>query len=138
MIRIGREAPCCLLARRGVTFQRNRTWKESTDPDYDAKLDRIEHVLEHFPDRTFAFDEFGATGHPPDRRGLLGPRKASRTGFRRPTTAPTVWALVLVLDVALIPVVDGRVEDRLLHRGFAAVDRSDGVADDYPAHGVVG
>ncbi|WP_308191843.1 IS630 family transposase [Kitasatospora humi] len=62
VIRIGRETLRCLLARRGVTFQRTKTWKESTDPDYDAKLDRIEHVLEHFPDRTFAFDEFGPLG----------------------------------------------------------------------------
>ncbi|MFD4829155.1 IS630 family transposase [Streptomyces uncialis] len=60
VIRIGREALRCLLARRGVTFQRTR--KESTDPERDAKLDRIEYVLEHFPDRTFAFDEFGPLG----------------------------------------------------------------------------
>ncbi|GAA0674838.1 hypothetical protein GCM10009548_50860 [Streptomyces malaysiensis subsp. malaysiensis] len=35
MIRIGREALRGLLARRGVTFQRTKTWKESTDPDPD-------------------------------------------------------------------------------------------------------
>lgn len=62
VIRIGREALRCLLARCGITFQRTKTWKESTDPDRDAKLDRIEHVLEHFPDRVFAFDEFGPLG----------------------------------------------------------------------------
>ncbi|MBD3005495.1 IS630 family transposase [Streptomyces sp. 5-10] len=61
-IRIGREALRCLLSRRGITFQRTKTWKESPDPDRDAKLDRIEHVLEHFPDRVFAFDEFGPLG----------------------------------------------------------------------------
>lgn len=62
VIRIGREALRCLLARRGVTFQRTKTWKESPDPERDAKLDRIEHVLEHFPDRLFACDEFGPLG----------------------------------------------------------------------------
>jgi transposase len=62
VIRIGREALRCLLTRRGVTFQRTKTWKESTDPDRDAKLDRIEHVLDRFPDRVFAFDEFGPLG----------------------------------------------------------------------------
>jgi transposase len=62
VIRIGREALRCLLARRGITFQRTKTWKESTDPERDTKLDRIEHVLEHFPDRVFAFDEFGPLG----------------------------------------------------------------------------
>ena len=62
VIRIGREALRCLLARRGVTFQRTKTWKESADPQRDAKLDRIDHVIEHFPGRTFAFDEFGPLG----------------------------------------------------------------------------
>jgi transposase len=61
-IGLGREALRCLLARRGVTFQRTSTWKESTDPDYDTKLDRIEYLLEHAPDRVFAFDEFGPLG----------------------------------------------------------------------------
>ena len=42
IIRIGREALRCLLRRRGITFQRTKTWKESPDPDRDAKLDRIE------------------------------------------------------------------------------------------------
>ncbi len=44
---------------RGISFQRTRTWKESTDPDRDAKLDRIEYVTAHFP-RCFAFDQFGS------------------------------------------------------------------------------
>ncbi|SCF87271.1 hypothetical protein GA0115260_1034721 [Streptomyces sp. MnatMP-M27] len=37
MIRIGREALRGLLARRGITFQRTKTWKESTDPDPDRE-----------------------------------------------------------------------------------------------------
>ncbi|GAA1336932.1 hypothetical protein GCM10009647_079650 [Streptomyces sanglieri] len=62
VIRIGREALRCLLLRRGITFQRTKTWKESPDPERDAKVDRIEQVLERFPDRVFAFDEFGPLG----------------------------------------------------------------------------
>ncbi|WKX74053.1 IS630 family transposase [Streptomyces sp. XD-27] len=62
VIRIGREALRCLLRRRGITFQRTKTWKESPDPERDAKLNRIERVLQHFPDRVFAFDEFGPLG----------------------------------------------------------------------------
>ncbi|MGW2749184.1 IS630 family transposase [Streptomyces sp. NPDC001450] len=62
VIRMGREALRCLLARRGITFQRTKTWKESVDPERDTKLDRIEYVLEHLPDRVFAFDEFGPLG----------------------------------------------------------------------------
>jgi len=48
-----------LLRERRVSFQRTRTWKESTDPDKESKLDRIEEVTWRFPDRCFAFDQFG-------------------------------------------------------------------------------
>src|SRR5438067_1803074 len=58
-VRIGRERLRQLLHQRGISFQRTRTWKESHDPDKDAKLDRIEHVTSRFPDRCFAFDQFG-------------------------------------------------------------------------------
>jgi transposase len=58
-IRVGRERLRQLLAERGISFQRTRTWKESADPDKDAKLDRIEEVTSKFPDRCFAFDQFG-------------------------------------------------------------------------------
>ncbi|GII57950.1 hypothetical protein Pth03_63390 [Planotetraspora thailandica] len=61
-LRIGREALRALLTRRGITFQRTTTWKESPDPDFDAKLDRIDWALTHRPERTFAFDEFGPLG----------------------------------------------------------------------------
>jgi transposase len=73
-IRIGREALRELLKRRGVTFQRTKTWKESTDPDRDAKLDRIEHVTSCFPDRVFAFDEFGPLGIRPTGGNCWTPR----------------------------------------------------------------
>lgn len=39
VIRISPEALRCLLARRGIAFQRTKTWKESPDPERDAKLD---------------------------------------------------------------------------------------------------
>jgi transposase len=58
-VRISRERLRQILHARGITFQRTRTWKESTDPDRDAKLDRIEHVTSHFTARCFAFDQFG-------------------------------------------------------------------------------
>jgi len=56
---VGRERVRQLLATHGVTFQRTKTWKESNDPDRDVKLDRIDEVINEYPDRTFAFDEFG-------------------------------------------------------------------------------
>ena len=58
-VRIGRERLRQLLHERGISFQRTRTRKESTDPDRDAKLDRIEYVTSAYPDRCFAFDQFG-------------------------------------------------------------------------------
>src|SRR5215471_18541126 len=58
-VRIGRERLRQLLHERGISFQRTRTWKESQDPDRDAKLDRIEYVTSAYPDRCFAFDQFG-------------------------------------------------------------------------------
>src|SRR4051794_37668689 len=56
---IGRERARRLLADHEITFQRTKTWKESPDPEREAKLARIEVSLEQHPDRTFAFDEFG-------------------------------------------------------------------------------
>ncbi|PBD01924.1 transposase [Streptomyces sp. Ag82_O1-15] len=84
VIRIGREALRCLLARRGITFQRTKTWKESPDPERETKLDRIEHVLDRFPDRVFAFDEFGP----------LGIRPTAGSGWaeqRRPDRLPATY-----------------------------------------------
>jgi transposase len=64
-VKIGRERLRQLLARNEITFQRTKTWKESNDPDRDAKLARIDQVTNLFPDRCFAFDEFGPlAAHP--------------------------------------------------------------------------
>jgi transposase len=49
-VRIGRERLRQLLHHHGISFQRTRTWKQTTDPDADAKLDRIEEVTGRFPD----------------------------------------------------------------------------------------
>jgi hypothetical protein len=60
IVRIGRERARRLLAAHEISFQRRtKTWKESHDPQREAKLARIEEVIEQHPDRTFAFDEFG-------------------------------------------------------------------------------
>ncbi|MCU1649896.1 MAG: hypothetical protein JWQ60_1045 [Pseudonocardia sp.] len=58
-MRVRRERLRQLLREHRVSFQRTRTWKESTGPDKDAKLDRIEEVTSRFPHRCFAFDQFG-------------------------------------------------------------------------------
>jgi transposase len=59
LVHIGREQVRKILRRNEISFQRTRTWKESTDPDADAKLDRIEAVTSTLTDRCFAFDQFG-------------------------------------------------------------------------------
>jgi transposase len=61
-IRIGRETVRALLHRHHITFQHTSTWKDSTDPELEAKLNRIEEVQASWPERTFAFDEFGPLG----------------------------------------------------------------------------
>jgi len=48
-----------ILSEEGITFQKTKTWKESPDPLKEEKLERIDEVMEHHRDRTFAIDEFG-------------------------------------------------------------------------------
>jgi transposase len=72
---IGRERLRQILHARGISFQRTRTWKESCDPDREAKLDRIEHVTSAYPDRCFAFDQFGPLSIRPCHGTCRAPRK---------------------------------------------------------------
>jgi transposase len=58
-VKLSRERLRQILEDKQITFQRTKTWKESNDPQKDAKLERIEQVLSLCPDRCFAFDEFG-------------------------------------------------------------------------------
>ncbi len=70
----GREALRALLHRHSITFQRTGTWKESNDPEIEAKLEVIDDVLEHHPGRTYAFDEFGPLGIRPTAGNGWAPR----------------------------------------------------------------
>ena len=83
-VRIGRERLRQILYARGISFQRTRTWKESADPDKDAKLDRIEYVTAHFPDRCFAFDQFGPLSIRPAHGSSWAERK-------RPARLPATY-----------------------------------------------
>ena len=56
---ISRERLRQILAEEQITFQKTKTWKESPDPDKEAKLARIEEVIERWPERVVAFDELG-------------------------------------------------------------------------------
>lgn len=87
-VRIGRERLRQILHRHRITFQRTKTWKESTEPQRDAKLARIEYVSTHLPQRVFAFDEFGPLVIRP-QPGAGGHPRATRAGCRRTTTSCT-------------------------------------------------
>ncbi|MBA3489176.1 MAG: IS630 family transposase [Longispora sp.] len=66
---ISHEGLRILLREEGVSFQRIKTWKTSTDPDYAAKKARVEHLYAIAdgeviaeagePDVIFCMDEFG-------------------------------------------------------------------------------
>ena len=72
---IGPERLRVLLARAGVTFQRTKTWKESNDPQWDAKLDRVEHVIDKHPQRVLAFEGFGPLQIRPVGGSCWAPRR---------------------------------------------------------------
>jgi transposase len=63
---VSREWLRQILAEERITFQRTKTWKESPDPLPEEKLARIEFLMEHGRDRTFAFDEFGPLAIKPE------------------------------------------------------------------------
>ena len=74
MVRVGRQRLHEILTESGITFQRTKTWKESNDPQRDAKLDRIEHVTDKHPDRVFAFEGFGPLAIRPTGGACWAPR----------------------------------------------------------------
>ena len=69
MVTIGRERLRQIQRRQKVSFQRTRTWKESTDPEREGKLDRIEAITTAFPEPCFAFDQFGPLSIRPHHGG---------------------------------------------------------------------
>jgi transposase len=91
VVNVGRERLRQLLRHHKISFQRTRTWKESTDPEREAKLDRIEEVTSTWPDRCFAFDQFGPLSIRPCH-GSSWAGSSIPSGCRPPTGAPTASA----------------------------------------------
>lgn len=87
-VRIGRERLRQILHAHKITFQRTRTWKESSDPDFDTKCDRIDEVTTKFLDRC---SRLTSSGHYRSDLTTAAPgrQRNGRIGFRRPTDAPT-------------------------------------------------
>jgi transposase len=99
---ISHEGLRALLVEQGVSFQRLKTWKQSRDPHYEAKKNRVLHlyglmdgtddVQPGDPDVVICTDEFGPLnlqphpGHQWAARGGGGPRprRRRRATYTRP------------------------------------------------------
>jgi transposase len=75
VVKVGRERLRQLLRAHQISFQRTRTWKESSDPQRDEKLDRIEEVTSEHPDCCFAFDQFGPLSIRPHHGSSWAPQR---------------------------------------------------------------
>lgn len=64
------------------TFQRTKTREEANDPAEEDRLNRIEEVLERWPNRAFAFDDSGPLAVHPVGGGC-------RATHERPQLLPT-------------------------------------------------
>jgi transposase len=102
---ISHEGLRALLREEGVSFQAIKTWKESNDPDFEVKKNRILELYDIAdgkvqprpgdPDFVICYDEFGPLNlvpHPGrhwaerDTQGATrrGPRRRRRATFHRP------------------------------------------------------
>jgi transposase len=99
---ISHEGLRVLLREEGVSFQRLKTWKASTDPAFEAKKNRILHlyglmdgtagVLPGDPDVVVCVDEFGPLNLQPhpgrqwtsQAGGGPAPRRRRRAAYTRP------------------------------------------------------
>ena len=99
---ISHEGLRTLLREEGVSFQRLKTWKQSRDPDFEAKKNRILHlyglmdgttdVLAGDPDVVICMDEFGPLNLQPhpgrqwtsQAGGGPTPRRRRRATYTRP------------------------------------------------------
>ncbi|MDJ0770588.1 MAG: IS630 family transposase [Ilumatobacter sp.] len=100
-VRIGRERLRQILIAEGITFQRTKTWKESPDPLKEQKLARIEYLLEHQRDRTFAFDEFGPLTIRPVAGAAWAPRGRPvrlRANYHKPHGSRQLYACYSIGD----------------------------------------
>jgi transposase len=95
---ISHERLRTMLREQGVSFQRIKTWKESTDPDYEAKKERVLDLYaladgkrrrrRGDPDEVVCLDEFGPLNlqpHPGRHWACKGGRGHTRRRRRRAT-----------------------------------------------------
>ena len=93
-----------ILARNGVSLQRTRSWKQSPDPDYEQKADRILALYRQQPENgvVISFDEKGPESLCPKHgRGWAGqgrPERHRATYHRRQGVRYLVGALDVHAD----------------------------------------
>ncbi len=110
-VTVSRERLRQILAEDDVTFQRTKTWKESPDPRREGKLARIEYLLEHERDRTFAFDEFGPLAIKPEGGSCWAQKSRPqrlRANYHKPHGTRQLFAWYSVGADRLF----GRIEER--------------------------
>jgi transposase len=108
---VSRERLRQILAEEQITFQATKTWKESPDPAREEKLARIEDVLTHHRDRTFAFDEFGPLAIKPEGGNAWAPRSKPqrlRANYHKPHGTRQLFAWYSLGEDRLA----GRIERR--------------------------
>jgi transposase len=92
---VRRERLRQILIAEGITFQRTKTWKESPDPLKEQKLARVEWLIEHARERTFAFDEFGPLTIRPVGGSAWSPRgrpERLRANYHKPQGSRQFYA----------------------------------------------
>jgi len=95
---ISHERLRTMLRERGVSFQRIKTWKESTDPEYEAKKERVLDLYapadgnrergRDDPDEVICLDEFDPLNlqpHPGRQWACRGGRGHTRRRLRKAT-----------------------------------------------------
>jgi transposase len=123
-VRVSRERLRQILAEEGITFQRTKTWKESPDPLRDEKLARIEHLLEHERDRTFAFDEFGPLVIKPEAGAGWAPQNKPqrlRANYHKPHGTRQFYACFSVGADRLWGAVEARKSARATLRAVQSI-----------------
>lgn len=113
-----------ILEEEGITFQKTKTWKESPDPAKEQKLARIKEVIEHHPDRTFAFDEMGPLAIKPEGGRAWAPKSQPQrlpANFKKPHGTRYFFGCYSVSEDRLWGVIHRRKSARAVLRALRSI-----------------
>jgi transposase len=134
-IAVSRERLRQILAEEDVTFQRTKTWKESPDPLREEKLARIEWLLEHERETTFAFDEFGPLAVKPEGGSCWAEKSRPqrlRANYHKPHGTRQLFAWYSIGNDRLYGRIEPRKGAAPTLRALKAIRAQ--VPDDRPVH----